>query len=313
MENGSAKKDRHKHSHAREGGSNARFLSRAESHGGEGRRVKKEATHKEKKHHLHSSQDMSSQISSQDFSGMSVDLDAPQRYIPTPEKKVELEKMSSQTPVGGQVVKPEQTIHDRDDESEDEEQVRRKEDKRRRKEERRAARQSLEAMKTQDLEGFSEDVVEEEKIVPETPRKEKRKLDAQLYDHESHPRSTSEAIPQLQVVENCTENTPKHKKQRKHSQESPLNLHTVSAHNSPSLPGQTNFDEILNDTVGNSERKTKKKEKEMTPKGLDSVSATFLVLSILLTQLLRRKEHSLKRFSRVAPQAFRMTIPPPEK
>lgn len=301
MENGSAKKDRHKHSHEREEGNKARFLSRGESYG------------KKKKHHLHSSQAMSSPVSSQDVSGISVDLDAPQRYFPTPEKKVELEKLNSQTPVGGQVVKPEQAIDDHDDENENEEKLRRKEEKRRRKEERRAARHSLEGMKTQDLEGVSEQVVIEEKIVPETPRKEKRKLDTQMYDPESHQGSTSKVSPHLQVGDNCTENTPKHKKQRKHSQESPLHLHTVSAHKSPSIPGPTNFDEILNDTVGTPERKKKKIEKEMKSKGLDSVSTTFLVLSILLTQLLRRKEHSLKRFSRVAPQVFRMTIPPPEK
>ncbi|PMD21658.1 hypothetical protein NA56DRAFT_120405 [Hyaloscypha hepaticicola] len=263
MENGSAKKDRHQHGHGREKGNKARLLSRAEIYG------------EKKKHHLHSSQAMSSQGSSQDVSGISVDLDAPQRYFPTPEKKVELEKLNSQTPVGGQGVKPEQAIDDHDDENEKEEKLRPKEEKRRRKEERRAARHSLEGMKTQALEGVGEQVVNEEKIVPETPRKEKRKLDTQMYDPESHQGSTSKVSPHLQVGENCTENTPKHKKQRNHSQESPLHLHTVSAYKSPSIPGPTNFDEILNDTVGTPKRKKKKMGKEIKSKGLNSAKGAL--------------------------------------
>jgi hypothetical protein len=210
--------------------------------------------------------------------------------------------------VGTQVVEPKQAVDDRDDENEDEKKARHKEEKRRRKEERRAARQSLEAMKTHDLERSSQEVVDGEKIVPETPRKEKRKLATQVYDSKSHPRSISQEVPHLQAWQKIIADIPKQKKQRKHSQESPLHLHTVSAKNSPSIPGQTNFDEFLKNTAETAERMKKSEEKEMKSTGPDdTVRMTFLVLSILLTQLLRRKEHSLKwssRVSRVAPQVF---------
>ena len=294
MENGSAKQDRHKHSRGKE----AQSPRRGDSYDGQGGKVENEITHKKKKkHHPHSSQTMSSQISSQDLGGMSVDLDGPQRYFPTPDKRANLEKLDLQDPVGTQVVEPKQAVDDRDDENEDEKKARHKEEKRRRKEERRAARQSLEAMKTHDLERSSQEVVDGEKIVPETPRKEKRKLATQMYDSKSHPRSISQEVPHLQAWQKIIADTPKHKKQRKHLQESPLYLHKASAQNSPSTPGQiqTNFDEFLKNTAETAERMKKSVENEMESKGPDdTVGMTFLVLSILLTQLLRRKEHSLK-------------------
>jgi hypothetical protein len=274
MENGSAKQDRHKHSRGKE----AQSPRRGDTYDGQGGKVENEITHKQKKkHHPHSSQTMSSQISSQDLSGMSVDLDGPQRYFPAPDKRANLEKLDLQDPVGTQVVEPKQVVDDRDDENEDEEKVRRKQEKRRRKEERKAARQSLGAMKRQDLDEVSGEVVDEEKIVPETPRKEKRKLDTQVYDSKSHPGSISQEVPHLQAWQKIIADIPKHKKQRKHSQESPLHLHTVSAKHSPSIPGQPNFDEFLKNTAETAERMKKSEEKEMKSTGPDeTVRMTFL-------------------------------------
>jgi hypothetical protein len=122
-----------------------------------------------------------------------------------------------------------------------------------------------------------------------TPKKKKRKIgnstqstpiqldSIPTQDAKSYLTSIVGAIPQVEVENNAAKTTLKHKKQRKHSQESPLNLHTLLDHEPPSTPDRTNFGPASNGADGNSERKKKKAKVSK-----DSVSKTFLIPSSLL-------------------------------
>ncbi|KAN0099612.1 hypothetical protein V8E51_013387 [Hyaloscypha variabilis] len=106
MENGSAKKERHKHVKEM---TSLNQEERDDSQVGH----EEEGVHKKKKKKKH--RGSSQQTSSQDIDGISVDLDAPQRYIPTPEHKskskepdAHCEKLKSPEPLSTQVVEQEQ-------------------------------------------------------------------------------------------------------------------------------------------------------------------------------------------------------------
>jgi hypothetical protein len=94
MENRNAKKERHRHGHGHEYSIEKLSSSQVSSHGGQGGEHEDDVRHKKKKKYPDSTQGMSSQ----DVDGMSVDLDAPQRYIPTPtpEKKRKSENIEFQ-------------------------------------------------------------------------------------------------------------------------------------------------------------------------------------------------------------------------
>ena len=105
MENGSAKKERHKRADQME--SHLRF----ESHDSQGGR-EEEGVRKKKKKKKH--RDSSQNTASQEIDGVSVDLDAPQRYIPTPEHKRKATEVDSNfenaPPPSAQPIEQEQTI-----------------------------------------------------------------------------------------------------------------------------------------------------------------------------------------------------------
>jgi hypothetical protein len=123
-----------------------------------------------------------------------------------------------------------------------------------------------------------------------TPKKKKRKIDdctqstpVQLNSIlipgiNSYLTSIIEASPRVEVEDNAAKTTPKHRK-RKHSQESPLILHTLLEHEPLLTLDRINFDPANNRANGNSERKKKKKGKVSK----DSVGKTFLIPSGLLT------------------------------
>ncbi|KAE9364470.1 hypothetical protein N431DRAFT_107838 [Stipitochalara longipes BDJ] len=101
MENGSAKKERHKHGKEIESQVQAKSQGIQDGDEHEGVRTKK----KKKKH-----RDSSQKTASQDVDGMSIDLDAPQRYIPTPEHKRKCKELDSQEHSGIQVLELEHAV-----------------------------------------------------------------------------------------------------------------------------------------------------------------------------------------------------------
>lgn len=179
IENGSAKMKRHKHRHRHEHGKETASQSQTRVHDGQDKHKQEVIQNKRGKEHLDSSQ----QISSQDVDGMSVDLDAPQHYVPTRTKEkisqqFEKEKISTQLNLSmhdnTQVIGTEQALAV-DKNEEDEEKARWKEEKQRRKEERRALRKFIEVLKSTSSEGDHITVKKEDNAV-DTPKK-KRKLD----------------------------------------------------------------------------------------------------------------------------------------
>jgi len=103
MENGNAKKGRHKHKHEYAHGHGKAMGLQSQVGSNDVGDHPSPAAQKKKKH-----RDNSQGRSSQDIDGMSVDLDAPQRYIPTPQKMWKLEKLNYQEQLGSQVVDPDE-------------------------------------------------------------------------------------------------------------------------------------------------------------------------------------------------------------
>jgi hypothetical protein len=252
-----------------------------------------EGDRKERKKHRHSSQGMSSRDIDHDADGMSVDLDAPQRYIPASEKKRKSEQKESQHErkssgsLGRGVFEGVAAMVDAET------------PKKKRKLEEKRSPENLEFSHVGKKPGAG--TVGALETLQSTPRKYKknRKLDGSVqstpiqlnsisvHDAKSHLTPVTKASPPAALTkfkENAFEMASRNKKKRKLSQESPLHLHTVPAHESPATPNHIHFDQDNNGADGVFERKKKKKKKKKKAKlSGESVGKTFLVSSSLLT------------------------------
>ncbi|PMD52966.1 uncharacterized protein K444DRAFT_619657 [Hyaloscypha bicolor E] len=272
MENGSAREGRHKQSQ---------------------KGPEDEGDHKKrKKKHRHSSQRMSSQDIDYDADGMSVDLDAPQRYIPASEKKRKSEHKESQHErkssgsLGRGVFEGVAAMVDTET------------PKKKRKLDEKCSPENLEFSYVGKKPGAGN--IGALETLKSTPRKHKknRKLDGSVqstpiqlnsipvHDAKSYLTTIIKTSPPAALAkaeENAFGMASRNKKKLKLSQESPLHLHTIPAHESPATSNHIHFDQDNNGADGVSERKKKKKKKKKAKLSGESVGKTFLVPSSLLT------------------------------
>lgn len=290
MENGSAREGRHKQRYGRE--QEKRKEPQIDSYDSQ-KGPEDEGDHKKrKKKHRHSSQGMSSQDIDHDADGMSVDLDAPQRYIPASEKKRKSEHKESQDErkssgsLGRDVFEGVAAM------------VVTETPKKKRKLDEKGSPENLEFSHVGKKPGAGN--IGALETLKSTPRKHKknRKLNSSVqstpiqlnsipvHDAKSYLTTVIKTSPPAALAkaeENAFGMSSRNKKKLKLSQESPLHLHTVPAHESPATSNHIHFDQDNNGADGVSERKKKKKEKKKAKLSGESVGKTFLVPSSLLT------------------------------
>jgi hypothetical protein len=311
MENQSAEKERHKQMHGHKHGHAKGEGSQAGSHDSQGTHEGEKYYKKPKKKHQGSSQGIPSQDIDSIVDGVSVDLDAPQRYVPTLEKKGrgrrERHHRKNENKAAWKTLGSPRVGFERDEYDEvKEKMVNAETPKNKRKLDEKGSPEKFEILHvSQDPEAWN--IMASETLQPTSRNhKKKRKLydstrstpmklnSIPLYGAESQVPTIIKPGPYAEVKVNMAGTTAtsasKNNKKRECFQESSHDLRTVPVHKSPTPPNHVHSDQHNNNSDETFERDRKGEAKISK----ELVSKSFFVPSSLLTQLSRPEAISCK-------------------